>query len=446
MNEETNSRGHEDWLLAGSALVAAENIRMLRDTARCYARSIDPIEMSEILALLQTSIRGTLARLGWTDLLDALPDVITPTECADCGVQQIVERALRLHCQEVESHQGPPSRLSDPALLAAVERLGNVMFSVCLQPDPDADPCFRMPARHAFMLREYWNLLSGVLAATGEGEVGWAPHPLTSLVVNLEARICACLDAISDEQSASMRAQITGLVECALDPQEFSISWECGDQAEAARVTAAIERVCLRFPSAGFDLTSAECMYLEQGKTATSQYQDRVRAEWNRISRRLEAETPPESGGSPDVRDDVWGYVRQVELSLRKLVFTAYSERFGEAWLYEVKKAIGEEDVADTLARLAKDKAKECDFLHFLQPRVLRELCTHDWNLTGHFFPGRRRKDINALLEEWLRARTPEAHNRPVHLWSKIERHRARVTCHDLLQTMSDPVRVDTGD
>lgn len=448
MRNEPDSPMSGNRSLVAAAYLAAEDVRMLWETTHYYARSVDPLEMSEILSLLDSIIRNTLDGLGWKDLACKLPDALTVDRAYISEVEEIAQRAFGLQpCGHATAQSSAETPL-DPGLLTAMQRLHTVMCTCCLQPDPEADAAFRMPARHVFMLRKYWYLLWDILQTTGSSPVYYTPHPLTPIIINTETRIQRCLDALKDEQVAEIRGQVRRLTDSLLEPEGYAVEWNEGDAAAlGAAITTAIERAWLRFSSSGFDLTAAERFHLANARQALDEHRVRLDSGMKGI---LGSVTQPLFTGQETNRekpkDEVWGYVRDVEISLRRLVFTAYRERFGAAWLHEVKKAVGEAAVTDTLARLAKEKSDECDFLHFLQPSVLRQLCTHNWNVTGHLFPGKKRKDINAMLEEWLSARTRNAHHRPEHIWPKIERDRARVACHDLLESMEQSVRAETGE
>jgi len=436
------TEGRQDWLRDLSrGIHAARGIVEACEASCQYWHRVDRLSFGRIVAELYACLVVALASPGWRSINPPLPDEPAVPRHADASVFQVFNRGIEALIAEGE-RPIDAEQLGDSLLEKALGALEDATLFQCLYPDPEASPEFGLPARALFMLRKYVEGLHGILVATGGGEIGWTPHPLTRLVVNLQERISICVAALDNTELSGELHNLDGIVECLLTDSEgdFSVGWECGQAAEAAACLVAVEKAWLRSGSGAFDLTMAEQGFLGHVEAATSWYRERVKRQWKRIldsADRQAAVRTQESAGPRALAE----YISQVELTLRNVVSTAYRARFGTKWIGEIRQTLDAQELQETEARLAREGQSDDDIMHMLNPGPLRQLVTRDWNVTGPCFAGAARKHVNALLDEWLKARTKVAHNRPPHLWPDIEQQRARVACHDLLDAIEPDLR-----
>ena len=133
---------------------------------------------------------------------------------------------------------------------------------------------------------------------------------------------------------------------------------------------------------------------------------------------------------------DLGEYVRELELSLRAVVKEKYQVEYRNTWLDELRRVIGDDPFAAADATMRQRRAYSTDdFLHFTQLRDLYTAISQNWNLFQDVF-STKRTHFNSKMNEVLRGRTEEAHNRPAHLFNPIQRKRAEVAAHDVLESL----------
>ncbi|HDL02021.1 MAG TPA: hypothetical protein ENH23_07295 [candidate division Zixibacteria bacterium] len=128
-----------------------------------------------------------------------------------------------------------------------------------------------------------------------------------------------------------------------------------------------------------------------------------------------------------------FGYIRAVELNLRKLIKQQYRSKYADNWVIALQESIGEiayQNASDTMKK--RKVADNNELIYFTTLPDLQRAIIQKWEIFKDIIPFKK-KELNSLLAPILKGRTEEAHNRPKHLWSEIEQQRVRVACNDLL-------------
>lgn len=145
-----------------------------------------------------------------------------------------------------------------------------------------------------------------------------------------------------------------------------------------------------------------------------------------------------EAGYGPHVSvNQISDLVGQVELAVRSLVICAYKKKYGSAWLEMLRSALPIEELGKVEQRRQRENARPEDIVHYLDPSPLKRIVSDRWDLVAPFFLDPDRKSACISLDVWIRARTLAAHNRPEHLWSRMERLRDFLACNDLLKSIN---------
>jgi AcrR family transcriptional regulator len=201
----------------------------------------------------------------------------------------------------------------DPQVQAIVDRIMEVMMIDCRILEPSDDPTFRDPRRFLQMLRKYWELCKSIILFEMNAEMGFRPHPLLPLIVNLRERIGACCAALeSEQQIPSVVENINTLLDTLLkgDVDDLGIAeeWATG---QLQSVDTSLATLRLRLGSGAFPLTREEQLCLEHAEAAVSEHASRVRKHWTAVEhsvRKRAAEVVtqrPDTGARPDVQADV---------------------------------------------------------------------------------------------------------------------------------------------
>jgi hypothetical protein len=182
-----------------------------------------------------------------------------------------------------------------------IERLINAMLFDCRIPNSAGDKTFEEPQRFLQMLRSYWGVVRQLVLHHTEAPIGYRPHPLMPLVVNLKARIDACFDRLADLPGAGeTREHITTLIDIVLsgEPDDLQVvpEWSFG---EISSVDRFIEEARLRLGAKSYPLTPAEEMCLTYAAKSVQDYDDRVKSHWTKMLKRLDAKKEPQAPASP---------------------------------------------------------------------------------------------------------------------------------------------------
>jgi len=221
------------------------------------------------------------------------------------------------------------------------------------------------------MLRNYWQGLHGIIAATGNGSVGWTPHPLTQIILNLQARIRACLSVLDDDDLRQTMAEADAVTECMLaDWFDFDIGWECGHALVASTCFVAVEKAWLDAGSVSFDLTMSEQMFIANVEAAVSSYRDSVDKEMKSCWR-----------AAPVVRQQPrGGKSHRARLQSISRAWSWPAARCGSGVSGAIWRLVGKRDTVPLGPRrtqrdggaTGQGRKSERDLIHFLNPRPLR--------------------------------------------------------------------------
>jgi len=190
-----------------------------------------------------------------------------------------------------------------------IERLINAMLFDCRIPNPADDKTFDEPQRFLQMLRSYWGVVRQLVLHHTEAPIGYRPHPLMPLVVNLKARIDSCFDRLADlPGAAEARERVTGLIDIVLsgepDDLQAAPEWSFG---EISSVDRFIEEARLTLGAKSYPLTPAEEMCLSYAAKSVQDYEDRVKNHWTKVIKRLDAKKEPQSSASPSTTNAALG-------------------------------------------------------------------------------------------------------------------------------------------
>ena len=181
-----------------------------------------------------------------------------------------------------------------------VRRLMDVMLVDCRIPNPVDDPTYREPRRYLQMLRHYWSLCHDIILGEMNAHMGYRPHRLMPLIVNLKARILRCCDALSAvegvERGKETITQLLGaLLEGSVD--DLDEDWTIG---QLQQVASLIEELRLQLGSGTLPLTYEESLCIRQAAKAISEYRDDLKKRWaNTIKRIDQKRAERESQASP---------------------------------------------------------------------------------------------------------------------------------------------------
>ncbi len=129
--------------------------------------------------------------------------------------------------------------------------------------------------------------------------------------------------------------------------------------------------------------------------------------------------------------------LKDVELAFRELVREKYRVKHGRDWLEKLQSDMDPQAVEAANATMKQRRAySPQDFLHFTQLRDVRELISDRWNDMFHSAFKINRREFNRLSDTILKGRTEQAHHRPEHLFSSVEKERVHVAAHDLLESL----------
>ncbi|MDI6783127.1 MAG: hypothetical protein QME64_03410, partial [bacterium] len=114
-------------------------------------------------------------------------------------------------------------------------------------------------------------------------------------------------------------------------------------------------------------------------------------------------------------------------------VKNVYKSIFKDNWLSEINKTIGDESYNNSLKTMHQRGISSTEeIMSFTNLKDLHTLINSHWQYFQAYF-NCLKKEFNTLMSGIIKARTETAHNRPEHLWPKIERDRTKVLCYDLL-------------
>jgi hypothetical protein len=172
-----------------------------------------------------------------------------------------------------------------------VSNLIEIKLYDCRIPNPQDDPSFQEPRRYLQLLKSYWGKCKSLIIEQIDAPLGFQPHPLTALIINLRDRIDACCEKLCELDSINENKEtIDVLLDTLLSSQPDDLSaipeWTNG---QIQNVDIFIEQSRLHLGSKSYPLTHEEQLFLDQVDEAIKQYHDRVNVTWHRTLERIEA-------------------------------------------------------------------------------------------------------------------------------------------------------------
>jgi hypothetical protein len=179
-----------------------------------------------------------------------------------------------------------------PHIRKMLTRLAEVQVVDCLMPHPEGDKTYQDPRRIAVLLHRYWSLCRSVVLDQTDAYIGFQPHPLLPLLVNMKARLIACCDGLpSLARVQEVKKTVIALIDALLagDPDEFSAvpEWARG---EVAKVDEFIAESRLSLGSVPFEPTHAEKAFLDFFGAEADKHRKRVEDAWRQTLSRLKVE------------------------------------------------------------------------------------------------------------------------------------------------------------
>jgi hypothetical protein len=139
---------------------------------------------------------------------------------------------------------------------------------------------------------------------------------------------------------------------------------------------------------------------------------------------------------------DLGDYIRDLEISLRAIVQRRFREMYGNAWRQELIKVMREEVYTQAEKTMSQRRAySPDDFLHFTQLNDVYDVINQNWPMFKEVF-SLLKAEFNRCMQQVVKGRTDQAHNRPPHLFTPIERKRAEVAAYDVLSAIKDGERL----
>jgi hypothetical protein len=174
-------------------------------------------------------------------------------------------------------------------VLGILERIQQAMLYDCRTPCPVGDDSFQEPQRFLQLLRAYWTVVRQLVLHHIDAPIGYRPHPLLPLVVNLKARIDECFSRLNHiEQAEEVHQRLASLVDIILsEPDDLSVVPEWSYD-QVGGIDRFIEEARLTLGAKSYRLTPAEEMCLSQAQKAVDDFEGRVREGWAKINRRME--------------------------------------------------------------------------------------------------------------------------------------------------------------
>ena len=322
-----------------------------------------------------------------------------------------------------------------PPIPAIEERIQDILAFECRAPLARAGAEYVSRERAMFMLGHYWDFYRSLLQRHGAAQGCVSPHPLLRFIVNAKARIKACLATLADD---ALTHAVSEALEIPFNVDTLDV-WDDWAQPIVARTTEVYEEARLSANLGGFALTQAEQLFLESGNQQAEILSARLDDEMRKLmAPQKKPRAPVESR-----ERTCFEWIRVVERALRNVVLHEAQARVPAGWQRDVVYSLG--DAADAArARMAQRGSSDEHLIHYTDLKDVHAVISGNYPRYAHAI-GLRRKEFNALMAHVLKGRTEEAHNRPAHLWPKIEQNRVSVACNDVFNALKSPQSSDAA-
>lgn len=171
-----------------------------------------------------------------------------------------------------------------------VSRVVEVALFDCRMPSPASHASFGEPRRFMQLLELYWDRSRDIFLGEIRAHIGYRPHPLLRLLVNLNERLFRCFDALSEyEEIAKGKEVAKTLFDVLFEGEVDDLS--CADEwvmQQLQIIDTSIQRLRLRFSGPAYELTHPEKIFLEFVTAQFATYRQDLAAKWSKMLRKID--------------------------------------------------------------------------------------------------------------------------------------------------------------
>lgn len=431
-SESSKTLGFETPEEAAAVLMAASGLWSLSMHGGMYSEDMLKPGPKRLKAFFTEELENALSSAKQSELLEKFRRYKGSPEsegymAATLGPMMTAILAIKqlLKCSDddapAKAQERCPKRLQD-----AIRSLQEVMLFDFQIPSPAGLPEYQSKERFFFLLGKYWEVYRAYLSHYMTAEGGYTPDPLARFIVNLRARISACLERLGNPEISETLSELLPI-----QLNEDASMYDDWMRERLHSVDQAMEHARLQMGSLHFEMTAQEKLFLDTAMLALENVKKELKLWFSGLMKRAQSQAQgwQAAGGRPDPHQAVG----KVETALRGIVRKETQARFKTGWGDFVRTAIGQEAYEEATKRMIERGVTEPDeLLHFLYLKDLRTIISVEWSIFNGYF-SLPRKRWNELMDIVLKGRTESAHFRPDHLWPEVEQSRLRIACHDIL-------------
>lgn len=364
---EQAERPHLDVPSLCEAIRCAYALKEIHDTRYFYPNALDAGETAKMIAMLRASLEFALSSSGLEAFRPFYDEYRPGASDARGRITELAVGLLMCHPDAIKDPRDPScgkqfrkalSECTDTAtgkVKDIIERLTEVKLFDCRMPTPADDGSFQEQRRYLQMLRAYWQPCRTLILRQVDAPVGYQPHPLMKLLLNLRERMRSCLQRLEGLPEALAAVQaVESLLDILLkcDPDDLSVvpEWTRG---EVQKVDLFIEETRLALGAKTYPMTDAERVFLNHANAQIDGYQAQVDAAWGKMCERTDGpqhadETPSNTEGNIFERK---GHGWCIRLEGTELLF---KDTHGFRYIAELllkKAGIGASDLRSSIAK-----------------------------------------------------------------------------------------------
>jgi hypothetical protein len=321
MTENKPKPGNSDIPASlAAAVVACVALRDLVRIRQLYPNALSDDDADELHQSLVERFRAALGDKRFDDIREKLyreTELDAPSADVELSVLFTVLVAQCPNVQITEDDADATRESITAAISACQERVSSPLKDILSQlveiklydcRIPEGSPGFSDPRRSMQLLRSYWSLCRSIVIHQIDACIGFHPHPLFRLIVNLRSRIETYFEHLADFKGAKEANEALGsLLDVILssEPDDLSAVPEYTHQL-VQTVDAFLESARLETGSKIFPLTHAEEIFLAHAGEAIEHYHKHVDSTWARMvqktsNRQVEQHRPIKTGRSSSI-------------------------------------------------------------------------------------------------------------------------------------------------
>jgi len=309
-------QGSQSFSLA-EAVIASIALRDLYGIRRLYPDALPVGDAREIHRLLVEHLSTGLS----DSRFDAIRENLYSEPCFDEplteGKLSLIFGVLVAHCPNVqivgESEKAIAESIDQGVkwchdrcslrLQGLLQQMFEIKIYDCRIPSSKDEPTFSDTRRSLQLLRSYWELSRSVILHQMDALVGFQPHPLLRLLVNLRSRIESYFDRLSNLEGVEQARESVGLLmDITMSGQPDDLSADPESTREQVQIVDNfLETTRLRSGSKTFPITSEEEVFLKQAEKSIEKYHKRVRTAGSRMIENASMRVDQHSGEDVDV-------------------------------------------------------------------------------------------------------------------------------------------------